>query len=117
MARTSLTPHQPTTIIPTSGSTLTFTAADVANGNQFTPSGRDLIIAYNSHATTSYNWTLTSYPYRGRSGDVGPESIAAGAFKYVVIGTPGWKQTDGKIYLSGENAAIKFAVVDLTRAR
>jgi hypothetical protein len=94
---------------------LNLQAADVANKNQFTPSGDDLVIVQNSHASTAYTFTLTSAPDPfNRTGDITTYSLAAGEVAVFRIKTLGWAQVaDGKVYLEGSNAAVKFAVVPL----
>lgn len=117
MARTNLTK---TTALGAYGSyavnaaDLTMAAADVANKNQFTATGKDLIVAHNTGAS-AYTVTISSAPDPyGRSGDITAYSLGAG--EYAVFGPmelTGWMQTDGKIYLEAENAAVKFGVVAL----
>jgi hypothetical protein len=93
---------------------LTMTAADVANLNQFSASGNDLVIAQNSGAST-YTVTITSAPDTfGRSRDIATYGIAAGEFGvFGPFKLLGWVQADGKIYLQASNAAVKFGVVAL----
>lgn len=118
MARTALTK---TTIVgpypvsvPADSLDLNLQAADVSNMNQFSPSGDDLLIVQNSHASTAYTFTLTSAPDAfNRSSDITTYSLAAGEIAMFRIKTLGWVQTDGKVYLAASNAAIKFAVVAL----
>lgn len=93
---------------------LTMAAADVANGNQFVASGKDLVIAHNTGGS-AYTVTVTSVadPY-GRTGNISAYSIGAG--EYAIFGPfelAGWQQTDGKILISASNAAVKFGVVPL----
>ncbi len=91
-----------------------FTAADVANKNQFKPTGKELIIAWNSGASP-YTVTVTSAPdEKGRSGDITAYSLAAADI--AVIGPleiKGWRQTDGYVYWEASNVAVKFAVISL----
>lgn len=114
MPRTTLT----TTTAPGSnnyaGVALTMTAADTGNLNEFVASGKDLIVAHNTGAS-GYTITVTSVadPY-GRTKDISAVSIAAGV--YMVFGPmelTGWVQTDGKVYLQANNAAVKFGIVRL----
>lgn len=117
MARTNLTK---TTALGAYGNyaanaaDLTMAVADVANKNQFTATGKDLIVAHNTGAS-AYTVTISSAPDPyGRSGDIAAYSIGAG--EYAVFGPmelTGWMQPDGKIYLEAENAAVKFGVVAL----
>lgn len=93
---------------------LNLQACDVSNGNQFAPSGEDLLIVQNSHASNPYSFTLTSAPDQfNRSADITTYSLAAGEIAMFRIRNMGWVQSDGKVYLAGSNVAIKFAVVAL----
>ncbi len=53
----------------------------------------------------------------GRTKDIAAESIAAGVIR--VIGPMkaklGWSQAGGKFHLEGSNAAVKFAIIRLTK--
>jgi hypothetical protein len=93
---------------------LTMQAGDVANMNQFTAGGNDLIIAQNSGAAP-YTITITSSPDRfGRTKDITNYSLATGAIAaFGPIYPDGWIQSDGKIYLSVSNASVKIAVLAL----
>lgn len=115
MPRTSLTPKTAPGSYPTVAADsldLTMAAADVANLNQFSASGNDLIFMHNTGASP-YTVTITSMPDAyGRSQDIATYSLAAG--DYAVVGPmklPGWVQADGKIYLQASNASVKFGIV------
>ncbi len=91
-----------------------FTAADVGNGNQFIPSGDDLLIVTNSDGANPYTFTVTSAPDPlGRIGNIDTYSLGAGEFADFRLKKTGWMQPDGNIYISASNAAIKFAVLSL----
>lgn len=115
MPRTTLTK----TTVPASpytgaGAAITMTAADVANKNQFAASGNDLVIAHNSGASPA-TITITSAedPY-GRTEDITTEAIAAGAIRvFNLRALPGWRQSDGYIYLEASAADVKFGVLAL----
>lgn len=114
MPRTDLTKITAPGSIQYTGTVLTMTAADVANMNQFTASGKDLIIAHNTGASP-YTVTVTSIadPY-GRTKDIAAQSLAAGEYRvFGPMETVGWTQTDGKIYLQASNASVKFGVIAL----
>src|SRR5689334_15173988 len=119
MARTALTKTTPLGSLPTlplaaDSADLTMTAAATSNLNSFVASGKDLIIAHNTGGS-SYTVTITSVALNGRTGDITTYSIGAG--EYAVLGpllTPGWRQTDGSVYLQASNAAVKFGVIDLS---
>lgn len=88
-------------------------AADVANKNQFAPTGDDLLLVQNSGASP-YTFTITSVADAlKRTGDVGPYTIAAGEIAAYRIKVDGWKQSDGFVYVEANNAAVKFAVISL----
>jgi hypothetical protein len=117
MARTELTPTTPKgpyPALPPAADSLDFAwaAADVANKNQFTSSGRDLLLVNNTGAS-AYTVTITSIADAlGRTGDISAYSLAAGDFAVFWVGAQaGWQQTDGKVYLEANNAAVKFAIV------
>ena len=117
MVRTSLTPIVAAGSYQSALTALTFTAGDNSNGNRFTPTGSELIIVWNSHATNAYTVTLTSVADGyGRLGTITAESVAAVTYKmFGPIKQLGWQQTDGYIYLDCENAAIKYCIITLPR--
>lgn len=114
MARTNLTKTNAPGAYAGAGVAVVMTAADVANMNQFTAQGNDLVIAYNSGASP-YTVTITSSPDPyGRTRDITAESIAAGAIRiFGPLKTTGWIQPDGKIYLNASNAAVQFGIIAL----
>jgi hypothetical protein len=115
MARTALTPNTGVVTNPAAGAALVWTAADVANGNKVALTGKELVLAWNTHATTPYTVTMTSAADGlGRTKDITTESIAAGDIhQFGVPQLEGWRQSDGTLSLNAENAAIKFAIVRL----
>src|SRR2546421_6058206 len=85
---------------PVASVAVTMTAADVANGNQFQPSGRDVLIAQNTDASPR-NVTISGAndPF-GRLLGLTTDPIAAGATRtYPLFKLPGWIQADGFIYV------------------
>lgn len=92
---------------------IVWTAADVGNKNQFKLEAGDIVLAWNTHATTAYTITLTSITdERNRTGDVTAYSLAAGDIGvFGPLEQKGWKQTDGNFYLEASNAAVKFAIL------
>ena len=115
MARVDLTKTTAPGYYAAAGQAVTMADADIAeDGNQFTATGNDLVIAHNTGATP-HNITINSVadPYN-RSGDITSESIAAGAIKiFGPYKTLGWQQSDGKIYLSADSDEVEFGVVAL----
>ena len=119
MARTTLTKTNaggnfPVVPLTADSADITMTAADVANGNQFVPTGNELVIAHNSGASP-YTVTITSVAAgNNRTGDIATYSLAAG--DYAVFGPfrrEGWLQSDGYIYLSASNASVTFGIITL----
>jgi hypothetical protein len=118
MARTTLTKTTPPGAFPTlppaaDSLDVVFTAADVANKNQFKLETGDIVLAWNTHATTTYTVTLTSIADdKNRQGDVTAYSLAAGdVMVFGPLQQKGWRQTDGNMYLEASNAAVKFAIL------
>jgi len=115
LARTTLTKTNAPGHYATTGQALTFTAADVTNGNQFKATGKELLIARNTNGATAYYVTISSVPDPyGRTGDISQYSIPADETHiFGPFPITGWQQSDGYIYVNAENAAIELAVVVL----
>lgn len=111
MARTTLTKSASTGPNPTAGATVTVTAGDASNGNQFTWTGRELLIMRNSGAGTR-TFTLTSVadPY-GRSGTITTENILTGVTKVIGPLNEFWRQTDGYVYVDVSHAEVLISVI------
>jgi hypothetical protein len=111
-APTAITPIQ-LSKNPTTATAHTWTAADVANGNSFASTGREVVLANNTDSG-SHHVTMTSSadPILGRTKDITSVSVAAGA--YVELGMPqvsGWQQSDGTVHLSADDATMKFLIL------
>lgn len=93
---------------------VTFTAADVANGNMYAANGREILLVLNSDGVNPYTFTVASVadPY-GRTSDITTYSLAAGEYAAVPLPVVGFRQTDGNVNINGSNAAIKFAILRL----
>ena len=118
MPRTALTPIVAVGGYPAAGVTLTWTAADVANLNDFPFTGRELVLIRNSHAVTGYTFTITSAAdAMGRTKTITDEAIAAGVTRCIgpMRAKTGWLQTAGKFHLAANNASVLFAIVRLTK--
>lgn len=93
---------------------LTMTAADVANKEEVTLTGAEIVIAHNTGAS-EHTVTITSVAdSQGRTGDI--ETYALAADDYAVFGpfgTEGWLQSSGKLHFEADDAEVKFAVVKL----
>lgn len=115
--RTALTVKAPTKVdgtIAANAADVTFTAADVSNKNSFASTGREILLVFNSGAS-EYTATITSAPDDlGRTKDIDAYALAAGDYAlFGPVKQKGWKQSDGKVYLEANNAAVKFLVIRL----
>lgn len=117
MARQVHTVRNGTGKYPTSAQLVPFAllAADDTNYEQCDFTGRETIIAYNSSTDTAYDVTIESVASNrtGRSGNLVVE-VPFGEIVHIgPLGLDGFKQSDGKLYFQGEDAAILFGVVRL----
>src|ERR687891_559131 len=97
VTHTKQTPKGPYPALPVTADSLdiAFTAADITNLEQVVPSGDDLLLVWNTHATTAYTFTLTSVADdKGRTGDVTTYSLAAGEIAALRLRRAGWEQSD-----------------------
>ncbi len=119
MARASLTlttalGSYPTLQPAANACDMAMAAANVADKNQFTASGNDLIVAHNT-GVGAVTLTITSVvDTYNRTGDITAYSIGAGEFAvFGPLKSTGWIQTDGKVYLEASSADLKLGVVAL----
>lgn len=95
---------------------VTYTAADVANGNQaaFGNAGKVALLAFNSGGV-GYTVTVTSaIDGFNRTGDITNYALGVGETAMFPLERPGWRQPDGMLYFSANNAAVKFALVPIS---
>jgi hypothetical protein len=116
MARTALTK---TTILGAYGdytaadsADIVFDAGDVGNGNYFTFTADEILLAWNTGGSP-YTITIDSVddPF-GRQEDIETYSIGAG--EIAVFGpfkAVGWEQGDGNINVDVSNVAVELAVL------
>src|SRR5438128_1770008 len=73
---------------------ITFAAADVANGNAFPFTGREVLLVQNADGAAAHHFTLTSVADGlGRTGDIAAYTVALSAFSAVDANTlQGWLQ-------------------------
>lgn len=91
-----------------------FEAADIASGNEFRATGRELVLVRNVDVAP-HNVTVTSQPASrtGRLGDITATVIAASGFMaFQIFPRDGW-ETGGVILISGDNVNIEFAIIRL----
>jgi hypothetical protein len=120
MAATAITVQDingPFDDIDAGGADFTWTAADVANGNSFACTGKELLLVRNTDESTAYYVTIDSVEdEKNREGDISQYSLAAGDFAVFGVGLTtavGWRQSTNVINITGENAAVEFAVLRL----
>lgn len=111
MAQTAIVPIELSSLYPTAMDTLTFTPGDVANGNKFQLTGREIILVRNVSVDTDFDFTVPSTPDSlGRTGDL-VDTVPFGATMICMLGVRGWKQDDGQLYMTVEDASLEIAVV------
>src|SRR5436305_1430115 len=99
MARTLLTPQAVAAPYPGAGVAVTWTAADVANGNAFVLTEREVVLAKNTD-TAAHVVTLSSVANAfGRSSDTADVILPGEVRPYAPKPLAGWMQSDGRLYL------------------
>ena len=118
-ARVTMTAQSPPTILAGSPAAdaldIAFTAADATNKQEVVLTGNEILVFWNTHASTAYTVTInTVADSLGRTGDVTAYSLAAGEIGwYGPIPTGGYAQSNGKLYFEANNASVKFAVLKI----
>ena len=111
MPRTALTVQNAPAAFGAAGTTLTFAAGDVANGNSFVSTGREILIARNDDASPKTVTVQSIACSHGRETDA-VKQIAAGAYAiFQMFPTDGFQQSDGKVWIDVDDADLKLAVV------
>jgi hypothetical protein len=118
MAETAITIQSvtaPFAAVTAGSADFTFAAGDVANGNSFVCTGKEVLLAYNSDGANPYYVTISSVDdEKGRSEDITQYSLAAGDYAVFGVGltnSKGWKDTGGLINIAVENVAVQVAVL------
>lgn len=97
-----------------SGAQITWVPADVTEKNEVELKGGEILLVWNSHASTSYACTVSSVTdgAHKRTGDI-TATLAGGEFRSLgQFQHDGWRQPSvGKLYFEATNAAVKFAVL------
>lgn len=120
-SKTTLLGSYPTLPVAADSADLVLTAvtgSSGSNGDQidFGDFRALLVAVQNSHASNAYTVTFTSKADSkyNRTGDISGYSLAAGEIGVFYFERAGWRQSDGMLYLEGNNAAIKVGAVGLT---
>ena len=119
MAATVITVQQllspfPVTPLTANSADIVFTALTVTEGDEFTCTGREVILIKNGTGTNTLTIS-SSDDEKGRAEDITSYSLAAGDFAMFSQGltnSQGWK-TGGKIKLTPSSAEITCAVLRL----
>lgn len=115
MARTALTVQELSGPYPGALTldALTWAAADVANSNDFTFTGKEIILARNDDASPQLVTLESIAGPHNRTGDV-VLTPASGAYAmYQATGLAGWIQSTGKFHLKAATTTVFFAIVRL----
>jgi hypothetical protein len=99
---------------PTAGSVLAFTAADVANKEEFTMTGQELLLALNTGVGAQLVTIETVANQRGRTADITSDSLDPGVMHCYgpFTNKNGWDQA-GKLLFEADATDVEFAVVKI----
>jgi len=115
MAKTTITAQAiPAAYTKSATDNLVFTACDTSNGNQV-QSTKDLLMLVFNDAATSSTVTITGgavQPY-GTIDNIVVTLDADEETSMCRISQVGYRQTDGYIYVTGSDATIKVAFIEL----
>lgn len=97
--------------------TFTFAPGTETDGDVYTCTGRELLLVYNSDSVDPYTITIASEDDEwNRSENITSYSLAAGEYAVFGVGltnSQGWKNADGQIRITVNNAAVLVAVLKL----
>jgi hypothetical protein len=94
---------------------LTMQTADTGNYEKVTFTGAEMIIAHNTHGTTTATVTVESVAddELGRTGDIA-YALAAGEYAvFGPFGLNGWRQSSGVLHFKSSLDDVKFGVVEV----
>lgn len=101
----------PATPLSAGAALMTTEAADVANGNQWKPTGKDILIVRNGAGTTQ-TITFTSAPdEQNRKGTISAYSMGTEWAAFGPFEPDGWVQSDGYIYVDCSHAGMILSVI------
>lgn len=114
MAETAIAPISSPSRWSTTGTALTMTAVDNANGNKFLSSTDQIVVVQNtSGGALTFQMTSQALPPSNRTGHIS-QSLAAGEIRVFRVVPDGWKDSNGYVLLpTGLNASLKVAIVNL----
>src|SRR5215831_11682165 len=81
------------------------------DGVSFKSTGREVVSVRNTHASSAWTFTIKSVADAlGRTGDVGPYSLAAGDTAMFQMPSNGFKDSNGNITIVMSDLTVKVAV-------
>jgi len=95
---------------------VTFAASDSSNGNSYTVTGKELLLAFNDGSAAFYITIDSVDDEKGRQEDITEYSLAVGDYAAISVGlttSKGWIQSGGTIYVNTEADDVKIAVLVL----
>lgn len=95
---------------------LTWTVADVSNGNKFTFTGKEILLIWNTDSSGHHCTFSSVADSKGRTNDVTAYALAAADIARFSFrgGAEGWQQSaDGSIHISADNALVMFAILTI----
>ncbi len=102
----------------TTGLALPFEAMDLANGNHFVSSGKELLVVRNDDVAAQTITVVSVGGVEGRTGDITAFSIPAAA--YAIFGpfpVHGWRNAAGNIEVTPSDVDLKAAVIKMGNLR
>lgn len=116
MSRVTINPIAAPLAYAVAGTTLSWTACNVANGNRVPIADGEILLLFatNDGSEDPVNLTVTSQPdpVFGRTGNIS-RSIASGAYVAFRLDSIGWA-TNGFVNFNGDNAAVKVMILKIT---
>jgi hypothetical protein len=110
-----LGPYPPAGVVTALALDLVWTAADVANGNKFTFTGKEILLINNTDSAGHHCTFSSVADSRGRADDITSYALAAADIARFSFrgGAEGWQQSDGSIHISADDATVKFAIITI----
>lgn len=98
----------------TDGITPTWQAGDVANGNHFISTGKEILLARNDDVGAQTVTVTSTNDPQGRTGDITADSIAAAAYAvWQKFPVSGWRNAAGEIVIAVSDAGVFLAVLQI----
>lgn len=93
---------------------LAFVDSDEVNGMEFTPSGKDMVLAFNDEVGAQTITFDAAADDAGRDGSIATYSIGAGETAWFgSFNTGVWRQIDGKVHVDMSDAGVQIIVFRL----